>query len=558
MAPSRDASVSLPQMFKTTHRSEDRSEDFKVTAVAPVPVLITSKEQSFPSNEPHAEPQRARADSFRSQVSYPEATMDKIQMSSLIRISGQNHSALPLTTSFEKDSIVSLETESDDEKRSPHFSEQSRLHPSWFQRFCLHWLTAYRVLIALTFIINLIVLAILIGPHPPLSRILIAAATNILVAVLVRQEDLINLSFSLIAKLPPSLPLSLRKTFADLHHYGGVHIGCAISTLLWYCYFIALNTRECIHIFRAGSMTRWHWVDIITCYIFLLFIFLVCLTAIPRLRERLHNSFERMHRFGGWAALTILWINSGLHTKIDTDTPLETSPSLWLLAVTTFFIILPWLRIRRVAVSARIISSREVKLSFPYRNMPYTSTARFSLAPVMEWHAFATVPAPDGKTADIIISAAGDWTKNIMAHPPEKIWIRTPAAANFLAFAPVFNSLLLVATGAGIGPMLSLLSSPAIRKMRDEGKQVRVMWCVFDPNALHWAFVQKVIRDVDPLPKIFDSRNGRPDMAFEARVMAQVSGIEAVMVVSNPKVTNEVVREVKAHGGAAYGAVFDS
>ena len=30
------------------------------------------------------------------------------------------------------------------------------------------------------------------------------------------------------------------------------------------------------------------------------------------------------------------------------------------------------------------------------------------------------------------------------------------------------------------------------------------------------------------------------------------------MIVSNKKVTDEVVSEVKAHGRAAYGAVFDS
>jgi hypothetical protein len=34
--------------------------------------------------------------------------------------------------------------------------------------------------------------------------------------------------------------------------------------------------------------------------------------------------------------------------------------------------------------------------------------------------------------------------------------------------------------------------------------------------------------------------------------------LEAVLVVSNPTVTREVVDEVRARGGAGYGAVFDS
>lgn len=106
--------------------------------------------------------------------------------------------------------------------------------------------------------------------------------------------------------------------------------------------------------------------------------------------------------------------------------------------------------------------------------------------------------------------------------------------------------------------MLSLLASPAIKKMKIDGKRIRVMWCVYDPCATHWEFVQRAIRDVDDNPKIFDSRKGRPDVAFEARYIAQTDGLEAVMIVSNKHVTNEVVREVKACGGAAYGAVFDS
>ncbi|OAK94025.1 hypothetical protein IQ06DRAFT_353818 [Phaeosphaeriaceae sp. SRC1lsM3a] len=437
-------------------------------------------------------------------------------------------------------------------------AQQLKSRPSW-ARFCLHWLTPYRILIAVTFAANAIVGGFISRTKPSSGQLLTATATNLLVSVLVRQEDLLNVSFGLIAKIPSTLPLSIRKVIADFHHYGGVHIGCAVSSLLWYCLFIVVNTRDCIRISKAGSMTKWHWIDIATCYIFLLSLLVICLIAIPRLRERLHNSFERSHRFGGWFALALLWTNTGIRTQLDSPSkPLYTSPSLWLLAATTFLIILPWLRMYRVPIRATPISSRDIKLTFPFANMPYTSTARFSLSPLLEWHAFATVPSRDGFSADIIISAAGDWTKDVIAHPPTHMYIRTPPTANFLTFTPLFNSVLLVATGAGIGPMLSLFSSPAIARMKEEGKTVRVMWCAYEPYAPHWADVLAVIQSVDPLPKIFDSKQGRPDVAFEARYLAHVEELEAVMIVSNKKVTDEVVREVKGFGGAAYGAVFDS
>ncbi|KAJ6196378.1 LOW QUALITY PROTEIN: hypothetical protein J3E72DRAFT_440490 [Bipolaris maydis] len=422
-------------------------------------------------------------------------------------------------------------------------------HRQWIKVLSLHWLSAYRVLIGLTFIINTVVFAVLYK-RLSLAAPLIATAANIFAAVFVRQEDLINLTFAFVAKFPSNLPLW---TISDLHHYGGFHIGCAISALLWYTYFVYRNTNT-----DAGTVKASMWVDIITCYSFLFSIFLVCVTAHPRLRVKFHNTFEHTHRFGGWTALIVLWIHAGVSSNSPGNTNMHTNPAVWLLAATTFIIILPWTRMRRVPITTELVSSREVKLSFPFKHMPYTSTMRFSRSPLMEWHAFATIPNPDGESAYIVISQAGDWTKAIIQNPPSHIWIRKPAAMNFLAFSPLFNSLLLVATGAGIGPMLSLLRSPAIAQMKKQGRTIKVMWCVYQPDAPHWQFVQDIIRNVDPDPRIFDSKQGRPDVAGETTYLMKEAQIEAVMVVSNPKVTREVVEGVKAWGGAAYGAVFDS
>jgi hypothetical protein len=431
--------------------------------------------------------------------------------------------------------------------------------------FCLHWFSAYRILIGFTFLLNTAVLIVAVERNryerSALLGPLIATAANIFAGVLVRQEDLINVSFGFVAKTRVSLPFWLRKIIADFHHYGGLHIGCSISALLWYCYFIFLDTNSFLDNVKQGIATVWMWADIITSYAFLLAILVVCLLAHPRFRIRFHNTFEHTHRFGGWTALLVLWVNAGVASRNPGSPPLYANAAMWLLAGTTFLIILPWTRMRRVPITAEAVSSREVKITFPYKSMPYTSTVRFSLSPLLEWHAFATIPctpSPTNASAYIVISKAGDWTTAIIESPPTHMWLRKPATKNFLSFAPLFNSLLLVGTGAGIGPLLSLLSSPAIAHMRDQGRQVKVMWCVYDPDAVHWQFVQDIIRNVDPEPKIFDSREGRPDLAFEAAFMREQYGLEAVMVVSNATVTREIVEGVKRKGSPAYGAVFDS
>ena len=438
-------------------------------------------------------------------------------------------------------------------------SSENLTTPGRWQRFCLHWLTAYRVLVFGILVINMSLLIFFVGTNPTAEASLGATAANIMAAVVLRQEEVINTAFTAVSKLPPTLPYSIRRILGDLHHYGGAHVGCALSALLWYIVFTALRTIRVLDLpEQGGTATVALTIDILTTYAALLGISLVCMTACPYFRKHLHNTFETTHRFGGWATMIVLWIQTGTATlAADSQAPLYTHPSLWLLGSTSALLILPWLRIRRVSISAYHLSSREMQLTFPYTHMPPTSTIRVSTAPLTEWHAFATIPVSN-TTAKLLISKAGDWTTDLLASPPPHLWIRHPPAQNFLTLAPIFNSLLLVATGAGIGPILSLLMSQSVQRMCAQGRKVKVLWCVAEPDALHWASVLDTVRGVDSNPKIFDSRSGRPDVAVEARCLAHVEDVEAVMVVSNPKVTKEVVHECKGAGLAAYGAVFDS
>ncbi|KAF3010906.1 hypothetical protein E8E13_009898 [Curvularia kusanoi] len=407
--------------------------------------------------------------------------------------------------------------------------------------------------------INISLLVLFLAFRTTADTALTATAANLAAAVILRQEDVINTAYTAVSKLPTSLPYAVRRALGDLHHFGGAHVGCALSALLWYILFTGLNTIRVLGLMKSGTATAILIVVIVTAYAALLAILLVCITALPRFRVLFHNTFEATHRFGGWTAILVLWLHTGTSTLTpDAYTPLYIHPSLWLLILTTSLLILPWLRIRRVPITTHRLSPREIQLTFPFADMPYTSTIRISTSPLTEWHAFATIPVTSTRAA-LLISAAGDWTTALSTTPPSHLWLRHPPTRNFLALAPLFKSLLLVATGAGIGPLLSLLASPGIqqRKRAQRGK-VRVLWCVAEPEAPHWGFVLEAVRGVDKDARVFDSRAGRPDVAFEARVLALEEGVEAVMVVSNPKVTGEVVNGCKGVGIAAYGAVFDS
>src|SRR2546421_5899697 len=44
----------------------------------------------------------------------------------------------------------------------------------------------------------------------------------------------VNLMFKCTCSLPTSAPLRLRRLAAKIFHYGGVHSGCGVSTVMWY------------------------------------------------------------------------------------------------------------------------------------------------------------------------------------------------------------------------------------------------------------------------------------------------------------------------------------
>lgn len=393
---------------------------------------------------------------------------------------------------------------------------------------------------------------------------LTAVSANIVAAVLIRQEHILNMLYDVFTRVSPHAPLFMRKHLADFHHYGGVHTGCAISSLAWYIAYMVLGTEDALATFKEGNAhVGIKIADLSVCYFFLILLVLVCVTAWSSMRRRYHNIFELTHRFGSWLALIVLWTHTILISAADNTLNNRTAipslllqPSLYLLAITTVLIISPWLRIRRVSIYAERLSSREISLVFEYESMPPICTMRFSNSPLFEWHAFATIPLPNRRAARIVIADAGDWTRDIISSAPTHIWLRTPPLKNFLYAARMFRRILLVATGAGIGPVLSYLASLSPDSIRHN--TVKILWCANNPFTSPWRFAVDAIRSVDPSPMIIDTRQGRPDLGTGVKGLAKEYSVEAVFVVSNKTLTDRVVRSLKESGVPGYGAVFDS
>lgn len=424
------------------------------------------------------------------------------------------------------------------------------------------FLSVYRRLNLIVIITNLTAVALLWGFGKLLNldaqTIGTAAAANLLAAVLIRQELVINFLFAVFGKCPHWLPLRIRRLAAKIYHLGGVHSGAGIAATIWFG-FINVPIVEAWRQNNFRNSGVGLAVFIITVVLDVLLVSIVAFSH-PGLRTKFHNVWEAIHRFAGWTAVGLFWAHLMLNTNsqrssklpsISLAQALSRNPVFWCLFVVTIALGLPWLRLRKVPVRAEHLSSHVIRLYFGYANLPLCAAPRFSDSPLKEWHAFAGIPEQDGVGFSILVSKAGDWTSKVIESPPKELWVKGIPVRGVLHVAPIFKKLVLVATGSGIGPILSLLHARNIN--------ARIIWSTPDPILTYQRAIINQVRLADPEAVIINtSKQGRPDLVRETYKMFQATQAEAVFIISNPKVTRKVVYGLESRGVPVFAPIFDS
>ncbi|CAM5408459.1 hypothetical protein [Streptomyces aurantiogriseus] len=360
-----------------------------------------------------------------------------------------------------------------------------------------------------------------------------AALANLALAVVIRQQYVINLLFRLATSAPTSWPLRLRWTLGKVYHFGGLHMGGALAGAGW---FLALTIRTS----TDGS----HAPETYVGWTLIALLALIVATALPPFRSRHHDHFEKIHRFGGWSALALFWT----HTLLSAPGP----ASVTVLAGVTFSVALPWLRLRKVDVRVERPSPHVVLARFDYGETPFAgSSTAISRSPLKEWHSFANVPAPGESGFRLTISRAGDWTGSFIDDLPSRVWVKGITTAGVANIEVLFKKVVYVATGSGIGPCLPHLLAAEVPS--------RLVWATRDPRATYGDALVDEILAVQPHAVVWDtSRHGKPDMVRLAYAAYRDFGAEAVICISNKKLTWQVVHGLERRGIPAYGAIWDS
>ncbi|UPX20245.1 uncharacterized protein EKO05_0010485 [Ascochyta rabiei] len=397
--------------------------------------------------------------------------------------------------------------------------------------------------------------------HYPLSYVATATAANLCASILIRSEPVINLLFTVFSSVPTWMPLAVRRICANVYHVGGIHVGCAIAAVIWFIAFVVGASIDLAKDANARAITL---APTVLTYLILALLLSMTVLSHPFLRNRYHDLWENLHRFGGWTVLILYWVLVGLSTKdLSRGSGQSTSgaylrnPSIWLIAAASLAIIFPWLFLRRVPVRSEVLSSHAVRLHFDSEVAPGQGV-RLAERPLSDWHGFATITNARGNNLDsngkgysVIVSRAGDFTGRAIDNAPTHIWRRGIPTCGVLRIATLFKSVVVVATGSGIGPCLSIFPYHQIA--------MRILWTA--PNH-EKTFGRSIVADVrrrDPNAVIYNTReSGKPDMSLLTYRLYKESGAEAVLVISNKRFTQQVVYDMEKRGIPAYGAIFDS
>lgn len=434
-------------------------------------------------------------------------------------------------------SFVQLEEEEDIKYELP---SKNGFHG---QRWLRHrFFSLYRRFFSFIFLANIIAFALVWWKSwgdgsLPLSQFPTAIATNLLVAVAMRQDHVINFLFWLATRVPTWAPLAIRRQCARVYHIGGIHSGAAVSAVFWW---LAFTIGATVNFARGSHDVHINIGTIVLSYLVLALLLAIVGMAHPDVRAKMHDQFEWTHRFAGWTATALVWV----HLVVGTDSlrprtqsladALARTPAVYLLALITLSIALPWLRLRRVAVRPEPLSKHAIRLHFDFDTPIAGKAIRISDKPLREWHAFATIDKPGEKGFSIVVSNAGDWTRKTIDGQPHRIWTRGVLASGVLTIAPLFKKVVLVATGSGIGPCLPVILEGRV--------PARILWSTPHPRD---TFGDEIIDDVlraDPKAIIWNTRTqGKPDLTALAYQMMKESDAEAVCVISNKKVTQYVL-----------------
>lgn len=335
------------------------------------------------------------------------------------------------------------------------------------------------------------------------------------------------------------------------YHVGQLHRATAIAGTAWFALAIGAATASGDRFGQAvGAVVLATLVTMMW-------------TARNAVRHTCHNRFEVIHRYGGWSALAILVIlvlrdvaaslPQGAGVDDVASAPLAGLLPVLLLMALVALVVHPWLGVRRLPCEVLGVTGDVVVLALPGKRSlgEYVRVSRGG----KEWHAFAVASTGSEGPGrfSLVIRRAGDWTERLGRDAasdgrPTHLLVRRMRGCGFMYHARTYERVLFVATGAGIGPVLPYLVDRS-------SIEYECLWVGRNHReTIGDELVSRIM--ASGRVTLIDSASGRPDIG---RCVADIAErFDAVFIVSNAYVRDEVASVCERLGVPWYGPTFDS
>jgi hypothetical protein len=380
-----------------------------------------------------------------------------------------------------------------------------------------------------------------------------AAQSNLVVAVLFRQQYFINFIGWAATRPSTRWPLRIRAMLAKYYQLGGLHVGAGVAGMLW---SICLLFSMIVDQIRGQAVVSALNVGLVTA----LAVSLLGMAAMarPSVRATLHDHFEWTHRFGAWCALALSWASAMQfaairHPGASLAAVMAATPMTWALVLSTIFAVWPWLLLRKIPVTVLHRSKHAAIIHLGHDMRPEVGTTRaISRHPLIGWHQFGIAPSQAQKRGYcMIVSRAGDWTGAFVDHPPGHVWVRGIPTVGVANARRLFRKIVFLLTGSGIGPGLSHLLANEL--------PTKLIWITKDPRRTYGDTLVDQVLQAQPDALIWNTdERGKPDVfALTYQTYLDVEA-EAVICICNKTVTFHVVHGMEQRGIPAFGPIWDS
>lgn len=162
-------------------------------------------------------------------------------------------------------------------------------------------------------------------------------------------------------------------------------------------------------------------------------------------------------------------------------------------------------------VRPEYLSDHAIRLHFSYTQTSFAQGINCARRPWGDYHSFASVPDPNPTTTSTpsfscLVSKAGDWTSAAIVNPPTHLWVRAIPGTGFGYAALLFRKVLIVATGSGMGPCMSLLVCA-------ERPPLHILWSARAPRRTYGDGILSLMAAADPNAVVVDTTvHARQDM----------------------------------------------